>query len=94
MVIETLAFQVVPHVGEAEFLEADRQVQTRFFNTQPGLLRRTTARGHDGSWLVILLWRTETDADSAGRSWREHPLGVRFNSLLQETTLRRYTTLD
>jgi len=55
-VIETLTFQLAPGTAQSAFLEADQRVQTDFFYRQPGLARRTTARGGDGEWLVVVLW--------------------------------------
>jgi len=51
-----MRFRLTPGVEESEFLLADRAVQEDFAYQQPGLLRRTTARADDDSWLVIDLW--------------------------------------
>ena len=44
-------------------LALDRRLQTEVAYQQPGLLRRTTARGEDGSWLVIQLWRSDAEVE-------------------------------
>ena len=44
---------------------ADARFQTDFAHGQPGLLRRTTARGQDHRWCVVTLWATGEDADRA-----------------------------
>jgi hypothetical protein len=63
-VIEIMRFRLPPGADEAAFLAADRRVQEEFAYHQPGLLRRTTARGQDGGWIVIDLWRSAADADA------------------------------
>ncbi len=94
-VIEVLTFRTVPDVDETEFLDADQQVQTEFVYAQPGVLRRTTARGDDG-WLVITLWGSPGDADASARAARDHDTVSRWARYVEPTsiTTRRYHTLD
>jgi hypothetical protein len=63
-VIEIMRFRLAPGRDEAEFIAADRRLQQEFAYQQPGLVRRTTARGADGDWVVIDLWRSAADADA------------------------------
>ena len=95
-VIETVTFRLAADVDEAAFLEADRRVQTDFVYRQPGLIRRTTARGRDGDWIVIVLWRSEDDADAAAARSGNHPATSEFTALLDEPSIRtgRYAALD
>src|SRR5260370_35054776 len=65
-VIEVLTFGLDSQTEEAEFLAADKRVQTEFFYQQPGLVRRTTARGDDGGWLIVSLWGSQANADAPG----------------------------
>jgi hypothetical protein len=96
MIIETLTFRLAPGTDEATFLEADRRAQTEFTYQQPGLIRRTTARGADGHWIVIVMWQTAADADAAVARANGHPAAADFVSLLEETSVqrRRFETLD
>ena len=60
-VIETMTFRLVEGADESAFLLVDKRLQTEFAYQQPGLVRRTTARGVDaqaGEWVVIDLWAT------------------------------------
>jgi hypothetical protein len=82
VIVEIQTFRVV---DEAAFLEADRAVQTGFYYQQPGLLRRTTARGSDGAGVVITLW-TLASAD-------EVPAGPDLAGVTEVSTTR-YETLD
>jgi hypothetical protein len=95
-VIEILTFRLAEGADEADFLEADRDVQTEFAYQQPGLLRRTTARGADGSWLVIDVFRSPEDADAYDRVWGQNEWTSRFMSLVDAASVRtaRYEQLD
>lgn len=95
-VVETLTFRLAAASDQAAFLEADRAVQDELVPHQPGFWRRTTARGPDGEWLVVTLWRAPEDAEAFGAEWERSPVARRFLSLVDGESLRsgRYTTLD
>jgi len=86
-VIEILRFRLPPGADEAAFLAADRRVQDEFASRQPGLLSRTTARGEDGSWIVIDLWRSAADADACDARWERDPVPQAFMALLDRSTV-------
>lgn len=80
MLIEVHTFRV----DDADaFVAADAEFQQSVAYHRPGLLRRTTARGDDGEWVVITIW------DSPERAG--DPLVPPF---AQDVKTRRYTTLD
>lgn len=64
MLIETATFRLVDGVSVDEFLEIDARFQEDFAYQQKGLLRRTTARSDDGTWLVVNLWDSPESADA------------------------------
>lgn len=73
-----MRFRLAAGCDEAGFLAADRRLQEEFAYQQPGLLRRTTARGEDGGWIVIDLWRSATDADECAAVWDDDPVAQAF----------------
>jgi hypothetical protein len=95
-VIEILSFRLAPDADTTAFVQADRRVQTEFAYHQPGLRRRTTARGPDGDWIVIDMWRSEADADACEARWGQDQVTADFMSFLDpaSTSTRRYATLD
>jgi hypothetical protein len=95
-VIEIMRFRLGVGTAEEEFLAADRRLQEEFASHQPGLLRRTTARGEDGIWIVIDLWRSPADADACDRRWDGDPVAQAFMALLDRSSVRsdRYHPLD
>ncbi|MGH3157269.1 MAG: hypothetical protein ACRDNF_11925 [Streptosporangiaceae bacterium] len=94
--IEIMRFHLGPGTAEEEFLAADRRLQEEFAYHQPGLLRRTTARGEDGGWIVIDLWRSAADADACDQRWDNDPVAQAFMSLLDRSSVstERYQQLD
>jgi hypothetical protein len=95
-VIEILQFRLVADADEEAFLAADRRVQTEFAYRQPGLLRRTTARGADGDWIVIDIWRSEDEARACDDRWAHDEVTGEFMSFVDPTSVHtgRYATLD
>jgi hypothetical protein len=65
VILEILRFRLLAGASEQAFLEADRRAQAEFAYQQPGMLRRTTARGDDGWWVIVDIWRSAGDADRA-----------------------------
>jgi hypothetical protein len=95
-VIEIMRFRLAPDADEAAFLAADRRVQQEFAYQQPGLMRRTTAHGQDGGWIVIDLWRSPADADACDARWDHDPVPQAFMALLDRSsvTVERFQELD
>jgi hypothetical protein len=95
-VIEIMRFRLPAGAGEAAFLAADRRVQQEFAYHQPGLLRRTTARGEGGGWIVIDLWRSAADADACDARWEDDAVTQAFMDLLDRSSVstERYQELD
>jgi hypothetical protein len=95
-VIEIMRFRLPPDGDEAAFLAADRRLQEEFFYQQPGLLRRTMARGEDGGWIMIALWRSAADADACEARAEQDELPHAFWTLLESSSLsvERYQELE
>jgi hypothetical protein len=98
-VIETMTFRLADGADDAAFLAVDKRLQSEFAYQQPGLVRRTAARGQGdrtGEWIVIDLWRSPEDADAAAARWEDDPSTREFMSLVDASTveIRRYTDLD
>ena len=91
-----MTFRLRTDAAEAEFLAADARVQTEFAYHQPGMVRRTTARGQDRDWVVVDLWRSAADADACLDGWHRGPAPRAFMALVDDATVRvqRFETLD
>jgi heme-degrading monooxygenase HmoA len=95
-VIEVVTFRLAPGVDAHTFVRADAALQAEFAYRQHGLLRRTTARGTGGEWLVVSVWESDADADASADAATGDPDATRFSSFLDgpSLTTRRYETLD
>jgi hypothetical protein len=65
VLIEVRTFRLAAGVDEPTFLAADAEAQARAHLAR-GIVRRTTARGGDGRWLVLSFWYDAECADGAG----------------------------
>jgi secreted protein with Ig-like and vWFA domain len=95
-VVETQTFRLADDADEAAFLAADRRVQDEFVWRQPGFVRRTTATGADGEWLVVVLWQSLEQAEAAQTAFKTDAAAADFMTLVDGASVRiaRYTTLD
>jgi hypothetical protein len=94
--IEIMTFRLRPGSSEADFLAADRRVQVEFAYHQPGMIRRTTGRNPDGTWAVVDLWASATDAANCLEGWHREPAPFAFMALVDEASVvtQSYETLD
>lgn len=91
-----MTFRLAAGADEAAFLAVDKRLQSEFAYQQPGLVRRTTARGADGDWIVIDLWWSDEEADACAARWETDALANEFMSFVDRSTLQvtRYLELD
>lgn len=96
MAIEVATFRLGEGVDEAAFLEADQRVQNEFFYAQAGLVRRTTARGVDGEWLVVTLWGSSDEAEAAAAAGAADPIHAAYMTQIDRDsyTVKRFVSLD
>jgi hypothetical protein len=97
--IETMTFRLAAGADEAAFVAVDKRLQADFAYQQPGLVRRTTARGlgpDEGRWIVIDLWRAAEDADACAARWDADPVARELMALVDRSTVEvhRYADLD
>lgn len=93
MIIEHRTFRLLPETDEAAFVAADRRVQTEVAPFRHGFIRRTTAHGVDGRWLVETLWYDDACAEVGAVD--RHPADEELGALVDPDTDRteRWTTL-
>jgi len=95
-VIESLSFRLRSDADDVAFLLADKRLQSDFAYRQPGLLRRTVARGEDAEWVVLTLWDGPGSAD-AGDPMRSGDDACReFRSYIDpdSVSVKRFHELD
>jgi hypothetical protein len=96
MFIVIRTFRLKDGVRDEDFIAADDLVQTEFVYHQPGLVRRTTARGDAGEWLVVSIWHSATDAADADEFSRDEAASRAVNAMVDgsSVTIKRFETLD
>ena len=97
-VIETMTFRLRDGAEEEAFLAVDKRLQSDFAYQQPGLVRRTIARGDGaqaGEWIVVDLWWDAEHADACARRWESDPLAQEFMAFVdrESVDVRRYEDL-
>ena len=97
-VIETMTFRLRVGADEEAFLAVDTRLQSDFAYQQPGLVRRTIARGRGDraqEWIVVDVWWSAENADACAHRWEHDALAQEFMAFLDPTTVdvRRYEDL-
>jgi len=64
-VLEIHTFGLVDEISAPDFRSLDERMQEWCYLNRPGLARRTTARTQDGLCVVVTLFGTNEQADSA-----------------------------
>ncbi len=82
-----MRFSLADGASEADFLAADKVLQEEFAYQQPGLVRRTTARGEHGDWIVVDLWASAADSDACAAKWGHDPHAQRFMDLVDRASV-------
>lgn len=88
-VLETFTFRLTRGTDIDIFLTADASVQTDFAYRQPGIARRTTARGSDGQWIVVTLWASAAEADAAAAAASHDAAAREWSAMVDGASIRR-----
>jgi hypothetical protein len=96
VIVEVATFRLSAVAEERAFLQADERVQQAFFPHRDGAVRRTTARGQDGTWLVVTMWESLEDAVSADAASGGNDACRAFAAMIDTSSMlvERYETLD
>ncbi len=91
-VIEVVTLALRSGVSYAEFAPVDKTVGSEHVARHPGFISRESAAGESGEWLVIVRWRSVTDADASMASLSSAPAAAKFMSLIDPATMvmKRY----
>ncbi|HET6793512.1 MAG TPA: hypothetical protein VFH45_03665 [Acidimicrobiales bacterium] len=95
MVIDIRTFRLVDGADESAFLAADQRAQVEFFSPMAGIVRRTTARGAAGDWLIDTRWWSADDADAAASAAASDPAVAELEAFIDPSsvTAGRYEAL-
>lgn len=62
--VETIRFHLRRSVGDADFRQVNKRVETEYMEKRPGFRSRETLVSDDGEWLVIVHWASADDAEA------------------------------
>ena len=96
MHIINATFRLVDGVTDEDFKLIDTSFQEDFAYQQKGMLRRTTAKSDDGTWLVITFWDSAESANGEKNITPEGKVALtRMHECINFDThkLESYTTL-
>ena len=68
-VIEVVTLKLESDVTVAQFETVDQDIQSTYMEKRPGFLSRESAPGKDNTWLVVVHWRSVSDADASMKSF-------------------------
>jgi hypothetical protein len=86
-VIEVVTFKLKAGVSAADFAPIDKAVEREHVARQAGFVSRESAHGADGTWLVIVHWRSVKDADASMASFEKAPAAAPFMSKIETSTM-------
>ncbi|MBX5204034.1 hypothetical protein HJB81_21960 [Rhizobium sp. NZLR1] len=87
-VVEVVTFNLKPGVTEKEFAPLDKAVGKDHVSRQPGFISRESASGQNGSWLVVVHWKSVSDANASMNSFTSAPAAQPFMDKLQADTMK------
>ena len=92
-VVEIVTFKLMEGVSVEAFRPLDEAVELQHVAKQPGFISRESAAGDEGDWLVIVHWRSATDADASMARFMSEPAAEQFMSKIDASSMsmKRYT---
>ncbi|HEX6177382.1 MAG TPA: hypothetical protein VF057_03425 [Thermoanaerobaculia bacterium] len=70
-----------------ELVAAARRLQ-EWAARQPGFVHRTLVDGGDGTWVDIVVWRSEADAKAAAAAFQSNPAAREVARMLDANSVR------
>ena len=91
-IIEVVTLKIKPGISYAQFQKIDKAVEVQHVSRQSGFISRESAAGKEGSWLVIVHWKTVADAEASMKSFSAAPAAKTFMDSIEPAsmTMTRY----
>lgn len=90
MIVVVTRFRLAEGTTEEAFLAADEAAHKEFANFQPGIVRRTTAKGEDGWWLIELIWWSREAQEAADVAAAAAPQTQALRACVDTRTAERH----
>ncbi len=91
-VVEIVTLRLRDGASDAQFLAANRRVESEHVERQPGFVSRQTARGDNGEWLVVVHWASRAAAEASMASFAAAPATADFMAVIDASSMnmKRY----
>lgn len=91
-IIEVVTLRLKDGVSPAHFAHLDQQVEQTYIRKRPGFLSRESAPGSNHNWLVIVHWRSTSDAKASMKSFATAPAAAEFMAMIvpNSMVMKRY----
>lgn len=86
-VIEVVTLKLKSGVTADSFRPVDAALGADYVSKQPGFLSRESAPGKDGSWLVIVHWRSVADAEASMGKFETASGAAKFMSMIDPSSM-------
>ncbi|MFY0631736.1 MAG: hypothetical protein JXR05_15330 [Flavobacteriaceae bacterium] len=88
-VIEIVNFKIKPSVKSSDFWKEDTKIQTDYTSKQPGFINRESGYSEDSNEvLVVVKWKTNTDADASMNKFMKDESVVKFVNMIEPNTMQ------
>ncbi|WP_276165662.1 nuclear transport factor 2 family protein [Zobellia alginiliquefaciens] len=95
-VLEVTSFNLKTTASEQEFNKLDAEVQNNFTSEQPGFIRRQSGVDENGKYVVIVYWKSLTDAKASMDKFMKDPSVATYAGMIEGSTMKmsRFTISD
>ncbi len=93
--IEVKTFRLRSAVDIATFEALDERWRQEFVYRQPGIVRQTTARSDDGTWIHLTVWDNANLASAAASAATSDCAAIELDAAVEPGSIdvRRFSTL-
>ena len=85
-VVEVVTMKLKDGVSVEAFAPLDKAIEDEHVSKQPGFVSRETA-ARDGTWLVIVHWRSAEAAQASMDTFANAPASAKFMSMIDASTM-------
>lgn len=87
-VVEVVTLKLKPGTSVETFRDIDQRIATEHVARQPGFVARESVPGANGTWLVIVHWRSTADAQASMNTFEKAPAAAAFMALVEPGSMK------
>src|SRR3989338_92445 len=86
MIVETAKFKLKKGVTDSQFLAASQKAFDGFLSKSKGFVSRELVKSEDGTWMDIVHFETEKDAQEVFDNFSKNPSAKDFEAAIDPAT--------